>query len=84
MMKLIWLITIVAAAGGGYWLGQRPNSPLIFEWAGRQIEEFDNRGGTKWIISMMSSIKWLWDLKNTSECVLWLTNFITRSFQKIS
>jgi len=49
MKKLIWLITILAAGLGGYWLGQRPNSPRIFEWMGRQVNQIETAGRSQWV-----------------------------------
>lgn len=49
MKKVIILIMMVATGFGGYWLGQRPNSPPIFDWMSRQATQIETEGGSQWI-----------------------------------
>ena len=49
MKKLIWLITVLLAGLGGYWLGQQPESPRIFDWMSARAEQFDDTRGSAWL-----------------------------------
>ena len=49
MKKLIWLITVLLAGLGGYWLGQQPESPRIFDWMSARAEQFEDTRGSAWL-----------------------------------
>jgi len=49
MKKFICLVMITAAGLGGYWLGQQPDSPRIFDWMNCQADQFEAEGGSQWV-----------------------------------
>jgi hypothetical protein len=49
MKKVIVLALMLAAGLGGYWLGQQPDSPPVFDWMNRQADQLQAEGGTHWI-----------------------------------
>ncbi len=55
MRKFVWLITMCVVGLGGYYLGQQPNSPRIFEPAFSGAEQFEASGGSEWVSEKMQA-----------------------------